>query len=182
MDPSANVHKRRSRPDRDLNIVGDFLRYFVMLFVPFFLIGATYGFINQCYLICFLVNPVIYAGGVCLIIIVIKYDVNDIMALFGRAREQQLALHVKHAGTIQQIGVQMSGGDYEGALVTVRKLLREEPDYPNALNLKGQILLDGFAQYEEARACFDKVMTLTGPESEDYLLAEALKASTYPDE
>lgn len=182
MPPPPNVHNRKSQPARDLNIIGDFLKYFAMLFVPFFLVGAIYGFFNHCYVMCFLVNPVIYAFGICLIIIVIKHDVNDIMALIGHAREHRLALHIRHAGTIQQIGVQMSGGDYDGALMTVGKLLKEEPDYPNALNLKGQILLEGFAQYDEARACFDKVMALTKPESEDYLLAEALKASTYPEE
>lgn len=182
MSLSANVKNRKSSPVRDLNVIGDFLRYFAMLFVPFFLIGAVYGFFNQCYLMCFLVNPLIYAVGICLIIIIIRHDVNDIMALIGRARQHQLAGHIKHAGTIQQISVRMSGGDYEGALATVRKLLREEPDFPNALNLKGQILLEGFAQHEEARECFDRVMALTRPESEDYLLAEALRAATYQEE
>lgn len=182
MSLSANVQNRKSSPARDLNIIGDFLRYFAMLFVPFFLIGAVYGFFNQCYLMCFLVNPLIYAVGICLIIIVIKHDVNDILALIGRAGQHQLAGHIRHAGTIQRVSVQMTGGDYEGALAAVRKLLREEPDLPSALNLKGQILLEGFARDEEARACFDKVMALTSPESEDYRLAEALRAATFPEE
>lgn len=182
MPPPPNAHNRKPQPVRDLNIIGDALKYFAMLFVPFFLVGAIYGLFNHCYVTCFLVNPFIYAFGICLIIIVIKHDVNDIMALIGRARKEQLALHIRHSGTIQQISLQMSGGDYDSALKTVSKLLKEEPDYANALNLKGQILLEGFAEYDEARACFDKVLTLAGPESEDYLLAEALKASTYPEE
>lgn len=153
-----------------------------MLFVPFFLIGAIYGFLNRCYIMCFLVNPVIYAAGICLIIVIIKYDADDFMALIGRAREHQLALHIRHGRAIQQISLQMSGGDYEGALASVRKLLTEEPDYPSAINLKGQILLEGFGQYEEARTCFDKVMALTRPGSEDYILAEELRAATFQEE
>ena len=76
----------------------------------------------------------------------------------------------------------MSSRDYDGALKTVSKLLKEAPDYPNALNLKGQILLEGFREYEQARACFTRVMHLSKPDSDDYRLAEALRAATYPRE
>jgi hypothetical protein len=159
--------------------VGDFIRYFLLLFVPFFLIGAIYGFIYRCYLMCFLVNPVVYAGGIALIVVLIRHDVNDILALIGHAREHQLSLHIKHGSTIQQISLLMSASDYASALKTVNRLLRDEPDYPNALNLKGQILLEGFGEPAKARLCFDRVMVLAPPDSEEYRLAESLKMASH---
>lgn len=179
MSLSTSARVKKPPVVRDLFIVGDFIKYFVMLFIPFFLIGAIYGLIYKCYLMCFLVNPVIYAGGISAIIIILKHDVNDILALIGRAKEPQLALHIKHANTIQQIGVQMSSRDHDGALKTVNKLLKQEPKYANALNLKGQILLEGFREIDKARSCFEKVLKYSRPGSEDYKLAQALKAGTY---
>lgn len=181
MPPTASRKINKKPVVRDLFIVGDFIKYFLMLFVPFFLAGAIYGLIYKCYLICFLVNPLIYAGGISTIIIVLKHDVNDILALIGRAGEPQLALHIKYAHTIQQIGVEMSSRNYEAALKTVNKLLKLEPDYADALNLKGQILLEGFNEIDQARACFEKVLKLSRPNSESYKLAQELRAATYTD-
>ena len=173
--------KTRKNPVvRDLFILGDFLKYFLLLFIPFALLGLVYGLVYSFSFMCILGHPFIYAGGIATIIIVIKHDINDLLALIGRAREPQTALHIRHFSTIQQIVVEMSSRDYAGALVTVSELLQESPDYPNALNLKGQILLEGFRDYEQARDCFTRVMSLSKPDSDDYKLAEALKAATYP--
>jgi tetratricopeptide (TPR) repeat protein len=174
--------KRKNQVARDLFIVGDFIKYFLWLFIPFALMGLVYGLLNHCYFICILVNPLIYAAGIATIIIIIKHDANDLLALIGHAKENQLARHIKYSATIQKISVEMSSGDYDGALKTVSKLLKEEPDYPNALNLKGQILLEGFREYEQARVCFARVMKLSKPDSDDYRLAEAFKAATFPGE
>ncbi|GAB4337367.1 MAG: hypothetical protein Kow0089_08520 [Desulfobulbaceae bacterium] len=168
---------RKTANVRDLFIVGDFIRYFLRLFIPFALLGIIYSIFYECYLMCFLVNPMIYAGGIAAIIIVIKHDINDLMALAGRAREPQLAFHIRHASAIQQIGLQMSTRDHDGALKSVDKLLRQEPEYASALNLKGQILYEGFRDIDGAKACFDKVLKLARPGSEDYRLAQELRAA-----
>ncbi len=181
MASSKQTPAKKNLVVRDLFIVGDFIKYFLRLFIPFVLIGLAYGIFYECYLMCFLINPVIYAGGFSMIIIVIKHDVNDIMALIGRAKEPQLALHIRHANTIQQISLQMSSRDYDDAMKTVNALLKLEPQYANALNLKGQILLDGFSKSDKARECFEKVLKLSRPGSEDYKLAQELRASTYND-
>jgi tetratricopeptide (TPR) repeat protein len=167
--------KNRPIEVRDLTIVGDFLKYLLVFFIPFFIIGLIYGLIYECYLMCILANPLIYAAGLSLIIIVIRNDVNDIMALIGRAREPQLAMHIKHHTAIQKVSLELSMKDYRNALNTVNELLAREPQYPSALNLKGQILLHGFRNYEEALECFDKVRKLTRPDSADYKLADELR-------
>ena len=116
-----------------------------------------------------------------MIIIVITYDVNDILDVFGMANEPQLGYHIKHARTIQEIGILMSANDFKQALVKAKELVDKEPKFTSALNMKGEILLEGFHKYDEARACFEKVMKLADPDDEQYKLAEALKAATYAD-
>ena len=179
MSRSASTHSRKSPDIQDLSIVGDFIKYLLIFFIPFLLLGVIYGFINQCYFMCMLVNPLIYAGGISSIIIVIQHDVDEISALFGRGKRLQLAQHIKHADAIQKISFQMGLRDYGGALKTVNKLLGEEPKYSSALNLKGQILLEGFKETRKARLCFEKVLKQAKPGSEDYKLAKALKATSY---
>ena len=169
----------KTQPVRNLNIVGDFIKYTIILFMPFFIIGAIYGLIYRCYFTCILLNPLIYSTGISLIIIVIMYDVNDILGLVGLAKEHQLSYHIKHANAIQEIGLLMSTPDYDNALHKVRDLVIKEPKFTNALNMKGEILLEGFQQYEDARRCFKKVLKLSKPDNDQYKLAEALMAASY---
>jgi tetratricopeptide (TPR) repeat protein len=172
----------KSRPIRNLTIVGDFFRYTVLLFVPLVVFGVIYGLIYECYLTCFFINPLVYSTGISLIIIVIIYDVNDIMDLFGLAHEPQIGLHIKHVRAVQEISLLMGTSDFRRALEKADKLTAREPDFAAALNMKGEILLEGFQNYEEARECFDRVLSMTPPGDEQHKLAEALKAATYPDE
>ena len=175
-DPSEAM---KTQPARNLNIVGDFIKYTIILFVPFFIIGTIYGLTYQCYFTCIILNPLIYSTGISLIIIVITYDVNDILGLVGLAKERQLSYHIKYAKAVQEIGMLMSIEDYDTALRKVNALVKKEPKFSNALNMKGEILLEGFQQFKKARECFNRVLKLSNPDDEQYKLAEALKAATY---
>lgn len=172
----------KTQPVRNLNIVGDFLKYSALLFIPLFLMGLIYGLIFECYISCIIINPLIYSIGISLIIIVITYDVNDILDVFGMAKEPQLGYHIKHAKAVQEISLLMIGNDFKNALHEIEKLVKKEPKFTSAWNMKGEILLEGFQKNEEARACFQKVMKMSAPEDEQYKLAEALLADTYNDE
>ncbi|OIP45629.1 MAG: hypothetical protein COZ12_02910 [Deltaproteobacteria bacterium CG_4_10_14_3_um_filter_60_8] len=167
------------KPGRDLTIAGDFVRYFIWLFVPFLVVGGVYGVCNDAFLVCGLVNPLIYSTGISLIIIVVTHDLNDILILVGLGKETQLSLNLKHAKAIQRIACLMAAGDFEVALQTANALLQAAPDFTNALSLKGQILLEGFRKNKEARACFERVLALTKPDEEQYRLADALIAASY---
>ncbi len=169
----------KTQPVRDLSIVGDFIKYSLIFFVPLFIIGAIYGLIYECYVLCFIFNPIIYSIGISLIIVVIIHDINDILDLVGLGKEHKLSSHIKHAKTLQEIASLMSMTDYDSALRKVNALLKKEPNFPHALNLKGEILYNGFDKYEEARTCFNRVLKRTKPDDEQHELAEALKASTY---
>lgn len=166
-------------PDRDLTIVGDFLRYAGMLFVPFCAIGAIHGLFNGFSFMALLVNPFIYSIGISLIIIVISYDINTILGLVGLGKEPQLSATIKYNREIQEIAMLMSMADYDAALKKVDHLLRKEPGFAMAHNLRGEILLDGFHRHRQARDCFDKAIKLSRPEDEEHRLATSLKASTY---
>lgn len=172
----------KTQPVRNLNIVGDFLKYSIIFFVPFVILGLIYGLIYECYLSCIFINPLIYSIGISLIIIVITYDVNDILELVGMAREPQLGYHIKHAREVQEIGLLMSSNNFKSALIKAEKLVKIEPKFTNALNMKGEILLEGFQKYQEARECFARVLKLADPEDQQYKLAEALMAETYAGE
>lgn len=164
---------------RSLIIVGDFIKYFCMLFVPFFIFGLVLGFIHKSILVYGFVNPISYSIGISLIVIVIKNDINDILILLGFAKESQLDLNTKHAKTIQEISILMGQSDFRGALKKVDILLKEEPSLINALSLKGQILIEGFEKYAQAREYLEKVLELTSPEEEQYKLADSLIVACY---
>ena len=73
----------------------------------------------------------------------------------------------------------MSTTNYDSALKKVDLLLRKEPAFAMAHNLRGEILLQGFQQNRQARDCFDMAIKLSKPGDEEYRLAMSLKAATY---
>lgn len=169
----------KSKPDHDLNIIGDFLRYIIMLFVPFCIFGAIYGLINEFSFVSLVINPFIYSVGISLIIIVVSYDVNDILDLFGLAKKTKLGLHVKYSRDVQEISMLIGMTKYDSALKKVNILIKKEPKFAAAHNLRGEILLQGFQMNKEARQCFNTVLKLSQTGDEQYKLAEALKAESY---
>ena len=165
--------------ERDLTIVGDFLRYAGWLFLAFFAIGLVIGLINGFSLMAVLVNPLIYSVGISLIIIVVSRDVNSILGLVGLGKEQELSPHIRYHNEIQEIGMLMGMVNHGAALKKVDLLLRRAPKFARAHNLRGEILLNGFAQKRQARESFDRAMALSQPDDEVYQLASSLKSSTF---
>lgn len=169
----------KRNPDQSLNIIGDFIRYTIILFVLFFIFGTIYGFINEFSLVSLVFNPLIYSIGISLIIIVISYDINDILLLVGRGKEPQLGSHIKYSKEVQEISMLMSQKKFDPALRKVNNLLQKDPSFTAALIMRGEILLQGFNKNKEARECFSKVLKLSKEGDQQHKLAEALKAATY---
>ncbi|OGQ96627.1 MAG: hypothetical protein A2521_08225 [Deltaproteobacteria bacterium RIFOXYD12_FULL_57_12] len=164
----------QNKPVRDLSLVGDFIRYFTILFVPFFIFGGIWGLIHESFLICGLGYPLLYGFGIALIILLINNDIDSILAVFGLGKKSGPSLAAKHIIAIQNISCLMGREKFGEALKAANALLREEPDFPHVLNMKGQILLEGLGKHAEARICFEEVQRLTQPEDEQYKLADAL--------
>lgn len=169
----------KKHPDQNLNIIGDFIRYTIILFVLFFIFGGIYGFIYEFSLVSQVFNPLIYSIGISLIIIVISHDINDILLLVGRGKEQQLGSHIKYSKEVQEISMLMSQKKFDPALRKVNNLLQKDPGFSAALIMRGEILLQGFHKNREARECFNTVLKLSKEGDQQHKLAEALKASTY---
>ena len=165
--------------ERDLTIVGDFLRYTGLLFLAFFVIGLVIVLVNGFSLMAVLVNPFIYSVGISLIIIVVSRDVNSILALVGLGKEQELSPHIRFHNEVQEIGMLMGMANYAVAMKKVDLLLRRAPTFARAHNLRGEILLHGFDKKRQARQSFDLAMSLSQPEDEEYQLASSLKSSTF---
>lgn len=165
--------------EKHQSIVQDFLRYCLFLFVPFVLAGTIYCFVFGFSLQALLFNPLIYSIGLALIIIVITHDINDLLEIIGMAKKPKLSDHITYAKEVQRVSILLSSGQYQDALNAADSLLAQAPHFATAHNLKGEILLQGFANKREARHCFDKVLKMTTDTSEEYKLAKALKASTY---
>lgn len=164
----------QDKPVRDLTVAGDFIRYFIMLLIPFFIIGGIWGFIHDSFLVCGIGYPLLYSFGIGLIILLINNDINRILSVFGLGSETGQSLSGKHGKAIQNISYLVGMKKFDEALKAVNTLLREEPGFTHALNIKGQILLEGFSKYAEARRCFEKVLKLAKPEDEQYKLADSL--------
>lgn len=169
----------QSTSQRDLTIVGDFFRYSCLLFVPFCGLGLVYGLLKGFSLMAVVVNPLIYSIGISLIVIVISYDINTLLGLVGLGKNAQPGLHVIYHTEIQEISMLMGMTDYASALKKVDMLLRREPNFAMAHNLRGEILLEGYQRHRQARDCFNRAAALSEPEDEQYRLAKSLKASTY---
>lgn len=169
----------KKKPERDLTIVGDFLRYNCFLFGPFCIIGIVFNLMNGFSITALVINPLIYSVGISLIIIVISHDINAILALVGLGKDPLLSLHIIYSKEIQEIGILMGAMNYSSALKKVDALLGKEPDFAMAHNLRGEILLDGYDRSADARDCFERALELSKPEDEQYRIAKSLKASTY---
>ena len=169
----------RAKNERDLTIVGDFLRYSLRFLAPFCIIGIIFNLLNGFSLMALIINPLIYSAGISLIIIVISYDVNTILDLVGLGKDAHLDHHITYSKEIQEISMLMGMENYAAALKKVDALLSKEPRFAMAHNLRGEILLDGFRKALEARDCFNKTLELTTAEDEQHRIAKSLKASTY---
>jgi hypothetical protein len=169
----------KEKPERDLTIVGDLLRYSCLFFGPFCIMGIIFSLLNGFSITALVVYPLIYSIGISLIIIVISYDINAILDLVGLGKDPHLSLHITYSKEIQEIGMLMGVANYTSALKKVDALLCKEPDFAMAHNLRGEILLDGYDRSGEARDCFDRALELSMPEDEQHRIAKSLKASTY---
>jgi len=79
--------------------------------------------------------------------------------LFGR-RRAVWTVREQVQGTLNQARFSRENSDYEQALGYVNTVLSRDPDYPEALLLKAEILWDGFQELEGAKRFLEKVLTI----------------------
>jgi hypothetical protein len=68
------------------------------------------------------------------------------------------------AGKLNKSRYLKTQGEFTRALEVVNDVLGEDPDFPDALFLKAQILREGFDNLDAAKGYLTKIMGLAGPE------------------
>jgi tetratricopeptide (TPR) repeat protein len=61
-------------------------------------------------------------------------------------------------GDLTTARVSKADKDYAKALATLETILARDPDFPDALLLKAQVLWEGFADEPEARKCVIRIL------------------------
>ena len=83
--------------------------------------------------------------------------------------------HEQYAGLLDQARHHKTQKRFDKALQIINDLLKENPDFPEALYLKAQVLWEGFGNAHASKSCLRKVMELV-PDKNDtiYRWAESL--------
>jgi hypothetical protein len=82
---------------------------------------------------------------------------GSINALYGLGRRTS-TLRERLAADLSQVRFHKMKQDYEGSLVKLEEILARDPDFPEALFLKAQILWEGFQDHGAAKACLMRVI------------------------
>ena len=137
----------------DLHWRSRLVKSFVLMFVPFHIIGFIYPF------------HILWATLATVVCAPLAVWVADTVGerstnlLYGLGRET-FQLHERLAGELDKIRHSKRRGDFGRALYLVNQLLNKAPDLPEALFLKAQILWEGFGNPEAAEEYLKEVMGL----------------------
>lgn len=89
---------------------------------------------------------------------------GSVNLLYGTGRRTS-NLREQLAGDLNVVRFHKMNRKFDRALETVEKVLEKDPDYPEALFLKAQVLWDGFEDYSGTRQCLQRVMEVSPDES-----------------
>ena len=138
----------------DLHWRSRLLKSFVLMFVPFHLIGFFLPFSILWSTAAWIVCAPIAAG------LSSRIGERSVDLLYGRG-QRRLLIKQRLAGELDKIKYSKRQKDFQKALSQVNDVLAREPDFPEALFLKAQILCEGFGNVAAAQRHLEKVMQLT---------------------
>jgi len=153
----------RPAKDRDLNTITYFLRV-AGLAVPFLcLLGLYIGYVR--WGLHGAIAGAIAAGIAGLVISAVVMFLLDAAggaasSLISGRREAVWTTREQVQGFLSQARFNKDNGDYTIAFNYVNKVLDKDPDYPEALMLKAQILWEGFSRADAAIRFLDKILSL----------------------
>ena len=78
-------------------------------------------------------------------------------------------LRDQFAGDVERIRILKRESRFTEALELAEVILTRDPDHPEALLLKAQILYEGFSKYSAANVCLSRILAMN-PAPEDKLL------------
>ena len=161
-DPMQNSNTKRLKPlkDQDAVVGFQFLRCFFWVFfatgVLGFFIAGTRGI---------LIAAVLSVFASMLIIFVTDKLGGMAGAIYGGSRPTP-DLRTRFSADLDRVRYQKMHKRFDEALSTVNQLLTQDPDFPDTLFLKAQILFEGFEDVEGAKKCLTKVIEVA-PENQE---------------
>jgi tetratricopeptide (TPR) repeat protein len=88
---------------------------------------------------------------------------GSVNLLYGTGRRTS-TLREQLAGDLNIVRFHKMNQRFDRALETVEEVLEKDPDFPEALFLKAQVLWDGFEDYAGTRQCLQRVMEVSPDE------------------
>jgi tetratricopeptide (TPR) repeat protein len=149
--------------DKDLFVRTQYLSMYLKVLPVALIFGIISGFIYGWYVF-FLVMlasllvpfPAMYATG----------KIADAFVFLYSGGKGTNTLQDQLAGEVEKIKLLKRERHFEEALDQAEVVLNRDPNHPEALFLKAQILYD-FAQYSTVNACLNKILTLNPPPDPD---------------
>jgi hypothetical protein len=89
---------------------------------------------------------------------------GSVNLLYGTGRRTS-SLREQLAGDLNIVRFHKMNQRFDRALETVEEVLEKDPDFPEALFLKAQVLWDGFEDYAGSRQCLQRVMEVSPDEN-----------------
>ena len=139
--------------EADLFTRSRLLKSFVLMFVPFHLIGLFLPFSILWASLAWVVCAPLAVG------LSHRMGERSVNFLYGLG-QRRLLLKQRLAGELDKIRYSKRQKDFNKALSQVNDLLAKESEFPEAMFLKAQILCEGFGNVAAAESLFEKVMQL----------------------
>jgi len=143
---------------RDLDVVSKthFLKVYCWTLFPllFMMLFAPGGFWTK------LITSLLGALAATLVVVVVTGYLGRSAGILYSGGGKRLTLREQLEGNLTQARVSKTHKDFASALATLETILARDPDFPEALLLKAQVLWEGFGDGPESRKYVMKVLHL----------------------
>jgi tetratricopeptide (TPR) repeat protein len=116
------------------------------------------------------------------IMLIVNKSGGFFVGWFYRARRSGMSVDERLRFELNKIRFSIMNRHYEKALRNINNFLKKNPDYPEALFLKAQILNEGFGYHESARKCLKKIIDMDSVDKQVHYWASSYLGQIYPAE
>jgi len=158
------MQERKTPPkDRDLAGLTHFIRASVWALPFLAILGVVLGYVHRgvsgAVLGVLAALAISLVSGIVIVLLTNAIGGTASGMLFGK-RRAVWTTREKIQGVFNQARFSRENSDYKQALEYINTVLSRDPDYPEALLLKAEILWDGFQELEGAKRFLEKVLIL----------------------
>ena len=179
-----SVKKFKPIKDQDTVARTQFILALVRVLVPLGLIGFIYGFLlrgNWGAFIGFLVGAILSIPASMIVMIISDRAGTTAGALY-RGPKANWTIRDQLGGVLNQVRYHKMQNNFDQAFLKVEEALAKDPNFPDALLLKAQILWEGFDDAIEAKRCLEIIIKTTSKPENRHLWASTLYAEIVKEE